>query len=1499
MTHHRSRLALCTLTIVLALAVPGRPAHAGIISGYKWYPMGPAPSFQFFPGGETGRATAIAVNPANADDIWVGTAGGGVWHSVNGGKNWSPMTDDQASLAIGSIVLAGCTTGGCNQVYAGTGENAIRRDTYYGAGLLIGTVNGASYVWTLRDGKPLLDFTHGSIYNVVLDPNTSGASQVIYITMSSGVTASATESTVTAPPPMPGGFGIFKSSDNGVSWTKLFSAGRPTDLEMDRTNSGILYAGFLGRGIFKSTDGGATWCPVNPGLPKPNGCPATTGLPDTSLATTMFDHVEIDIARTDHTHLYATFGQCADRLVADCAPMVYESTDAGLNWTQRFAGDIYPTLAGFDLNCPHGYSRYTHGLTVHPADPNILFLTGFHLCESLDRGASWFATDDNTNGFMLHPDHHAVAFYQADPNRVYDVNDGGVALSTDGGTTWTPSIKDLANVEFQSIATSALTSRIIGGTQDNSGMMWLGSKQWTNLPCCGDGGFAVLDRTNVNNMYLTTNTGGLAGLTVVPVRSFDGGKNFPSPGQFPNYDIGINTSEARSFYPPFFQSVSAPFFFGTNRLFRSNNSLTNWFAQSPTFSTDPETEIFSLADAITAIAEAPSNTNRMYVGMYSGKLFVTNAACTNSSCWPQRNAGLPAAPITWIAVDPTQPDTAYATLSGFFAGIHVYKTTNAGVSWSPTGSIADLTGVPANTIAIDPSDTNILWLGTDKGVYKSTNGGAAWFRFSNGLPNVPVYALALDGPNGRLVAATHGRGAWILTPVFLGHYVDGPIHKLVLDQPVFGHAFRPNQGCGLKILRANGTVCASGSIDALGGTLMTDAEGFLVSSKAGVFSNLPVVWACAMGKCLGTDIKSCNQPGNPMATLEATCGSQIAVSPIKNPGPIGDPPSSLMTLGQPGPVQGPMPSSGSFQVLPAVQVSDGSSRLLCVANVSYSAGEDSSTILQHARDAINTDPACEALGVSAEFLPAASNGEVEDLFEHPGHLRIMAPTVSGSELIPAMRADAGQSTGICFNASRLGNPVLDQIRAMKVRFATFATGAMGGAMTLKERSSMGECSVTVPTIPGQTAAGIADALEQVFKNPGPINSPGCPAGSNPRDVVRKGDALLTALPSEIVVCSTDPGVGVAMAPQEICLSDADCDDGNPCTSDSCNPATGQCQNASVPNGVPCNDGDACTIGGTCQSGTCGTPVVCNDRNACTTDSCDPATGACLSQPVACDDGNNCTSDLCNPDTGQCLFVPQTGSTCDDGDLCTSGDTCVTAPGNPVPTCQGNAKCADTDACTADLCEPNTGVCSNPPIVCDDGNSCTLDVCQSGACNSIPAPSGQPCDDGDRCTLGDTCVGGAGAPPVCQGSALSCNDGNTCTMDQCNPISGSCEYINGVQPGPISDVTLNPQPFPPAPTQLQWTAEPAAQSYDVVYGDVAVVLGGGGNFGAAILGCVAEDTTGTTAVDANPGPVQGQAFFYLVRGSNCGGPGTWNEKNPGPVQIDRDAGINGSPNACHP
>ena len=244
------RLALMLLLVVLALALaPPRPALGSPIPGSKWSSIGPEPDCCFFPPyGETGRATSIAVNPQNPDDVWIGTAGGGVWH-LSGGK-WFPMSDDQASLAIGSLALTGCGSTGCSRIYAGTGENAIRRDTYYGAGLLEGDISGNTVTWTLHKGQagpPAYDFTHGTIYNVVLDPTTGGASQVIYITVSSGVTASASESTVTAPPPL-GGWGIYKSSDDGNTWTKLLIPGastgpvpgRPTDLEMDRTSASTL-----------------------------------------------------------------------------------------------------------------------------------------------------------------------------------------------------------------------------------------------------------------------------------------------------------------------------------------------------------------------------------------------------------------------------------------------------------------------------------------------------------------------------------------------------------------------------------------------------------------------------------------------------------------------------------------------------------------------------------------------------------------------------------------------------------------------------------------------------------------------------------------------------------------------------------------------------------------------------------------------------------------------------------------------------------------------------------------------------------------------------------------------------------------------------------------------------------------------------------------------------------------------------------------------------------
>jgi hypothetical protein len=316
----------------------------------QWFPIGPAPISEGQTYGSTvmdnqcrvdvsGRASAIAVNPFNSDDVFLGTAAGGVWHSADGGQSWRPRSDDQVALAIGALALDDCDQQRGAIVYAGTGENAIRRDTYYGEGLLVGQTVGSGVGlkmnWELR-GHDL--FTMASINNVVLDPTTSGPNKRLFITLSSGATASASESTITAPEP-PMGYGIYKSEDQGINWTKLAVAGtdeaKPTDLEMNPQNSQVLSAGFMGKGIFKSADGGAIWCPLNPGISVP-GCSPAAGL--LNPTTTPFDHVQITLYPANPSIMYARFGHCSNPIKDSCLPSIYKSVDGGASWTVSYTG---------------------------------------------------------------------------------------------------------------------------------------------------------------------------------------------------------------------------------------------------------------------------------------------------------------------------------------------------------------------------------------------------------------------------------------------------------------------------------------------------------------------------------------------------------------------------------------------------------------------------------------------------------------------------------------------------------------------------------------------------------------------------------------------------------------------------------------------------------------------------------------------------------------------------------------------------------------------------------------------------------------------------------------------------------------------------------------------------------------------------------------------------------------------------------------------------------
>jgi len=1528
MSHRHPLWLLPGLAVFLSTVSPISPASS--INGKSWLPIGPAPIAtadpQFFTGGWVGRATAVAVNPDNPDDVWLGTAGGGVWHSTDAGANWRAMTDTQASLAIGSLALAECDASACLTVYAGTGENAIRRDTYYGQGLLVGRSGGPTgvYGWTLRKGTPTYDFSRGSITNVLYDPNTSGNSRVVYIALSGGVTASATESTVTAPEPSPGGYGIYKSGDDTATWTLLTVPGaegeRPTDLEMHPTSPNVLYAGFLGTGIFRSEDGGASWCPLQHGTGV-QICNGVSGLP--SAGGSSFDHVEIAFSRSNPAVIYATLGHCPDQLLGGCYPSVFRSGDGGQTWEERLPGTSNPP----DLGCPTVYSRYTHALTVDPGDADALFLGGIFLCKSENGGVSFLPTDTNTIKGITHLDHRSVVFHDTMTSRVYEVSDGGVTVSQDGGDTWTPRNDDLQITGFQGIDFVPQKALLLGGTQDNGGVMWKGGRVWDQLNCCGDGGFSIVDRDSAMRMFITTNAAG----TVHPLRSQDGGVIWGGIA------ADIPDGEPRSFYPAFVQDLTPPrpLYFGTNRLHKSGDDGTNWDPVSPVLSNTSQPEIVGGQDVISAIGVAPSNPARVYLGYYGGKIFVTDAACTNQNCWPERSAGLPGTPITWIAVDPQNADRAYATTSGFHSGVHVFKTENAGVLWQATGSTTGMNGVPANVIAIEPSAAGYLWLGTDNGIFKSTNSGGAWTRFSDGLPNVPVYQIAIDEPNGRVYAATHGRGAYVLTKPYVNNF-EGWVGDSIWDIPVYGNGFLPNQNCTMYVLRQDASICASGPVDANGGTVKTDANGTLVTDKNTYWSGQPVAWACLNSDCVGgVDISVCNPPSNPLSTVLVACGAQLGIDHVTGCPPLSNPPPSIFTLdGLPdigaatrlgyvsednptlGYVSETNPTfgsweedrfarrevtqdgvapSGTFELAATVHSGDGTSHKLCTVKVPVAPGDTADTVLTTAANQLATEPACVAASVNALLIPPAIEPEIEDLFPSPPGLAVLAPASVGGQVIASIHAPAGETTGLCFRLGHLGLPVGEQIRIMRVRFETAAAGAAGGEVRIVERSTLGTCDIRVPTAVGDSPAGVAQAVAAAFQTPGiPGPHPGCEANQNPRDIAQHGDSIVTTLPSGVEVCTYDPGVGFTLAPEEICFKSSDCDDGNPCTGDFCHEASGLCEYIVLEDGLACEDANPCTSGDLCRGGVCGSPVTCEDGDLCTFDFCDREIGRCLNQPVTCNDGNSCTSEVCDRQTGRCVIRPDTGVTCDDGDRCTAPDVCVQDATGAV-TCQGGAStCDDRNACTADVCDPLTGQCANVPVACDDGNPCTFDFCDadSGACRFAPL-IGQQCDDGNRCTRDDVCrqistTGGV----ACVGQPLVCADQNLCTTDFCDDVTGECRFMplhcndSDVCTGDTCDPTVGLCVNPPIPvgavetiqfrnpTTLFWPETADATHWNTYRGTIPARGMASRPAGSEYdHSCYESDDAfgdgANISTDASV-PPSGTAYYYVVTGeSGCG------------------------------
>ena len=661
----------------------------------QWRPIGPRPTFSDFPNNWGQTSGRINSIAVSPADANLLLVG-----AATGGI-WR-STDGGTSFAPVSDSQVDLAVGSIafapsdpQIVYAGMGDTA----GYLGSGLLRSTDAGQTWVRVSNSTLP----APGTISRIAVDPTNPNR---VYVAQYSALSGASVFSS-----------GFFVSSDGGVSFSRTF-VGLPRDLVRHPTDPNILYLSATRwdggspntGGVWKSTNKGATW----------------TRIHTSSFASTTNIKVAVTPAAPESVYVLSAGGGNA---------AVEVSTDGGTMWT--------PRGTSFDKG-QIGYNCY---LFVHPTDVSTIYVGTRDLWRTTDGGANY---TNVTNNFSLtgsysptqsrsHPDQHHFYISPSNPDIFYLANDGGLSRTTNGGTSFTSLNGTLGLTMFVSLAVHPSASlRTYGGTQDNGSQRRINDTGWDEF-ISGDGGQINLDHLDPSIVYSTY-------VSHTVWRFNNNGSNFSAT-------IGSTTTfnnDRVAFYPPFVgNAVDSTIYFGTYRLYASTNRGASW---SPPGGT---TDLTNGAGTLSAIAVSKSNINTIYTGANDGRVMVS---VNGGTTWEQRTTGLPNRFIESITIDPTDPNIAYLTVSGFTTN-HVFKTVNAGTTW--TNMSGNLPDIPVNTLAMDPRPGNsgTFYVGTDIGVFRTIDGGTNWETFSNGMPPVIVTELVVQ-PNGLLQAGTYGRGAY-------------------------------------------------------------------------------------------------------------------------------------------------------------------------------------------------------------------------------------------------------------------------------------------------------------------------------------------------------------------------------------------------------------------------------------------------------------------------------------------------------------------------------------------------------------------------------------------------------------------------------------------------------------------------------------------------------------------------------------------------------------------
>ena len=707
--------------------------------GNGWLPIGPAPILggQIGADGGTrpvsGRIADIAVDPRSPARWLIAGAQGGVWETQDSGSTWRPLTDAEASLGMGAIAFAPSDPG---IVYAGTGEATFSGLSYYGAGLLKSTDGGASWQ-LLAPGV----FAGRAFSDIRVDP------------ASPAVLLAATVQGGYGSPPAPPPTGVLKSTNGGASWSMRL-AGQATDLEIDPTDFHRQYAGlgFWGvdprNGVYRSFDAGESWTAVGgPWSAMPGGV----------------GRVELAIAPSSTGVLYASIMDSYNGVGSDGGLLgLFKTTNA---WAAIPTWIQIPTGGTDDGSGLHGYCGfspnfgqshlcwYAHEVLVDRDHADVVYAGGIGLWAYT--GGSWIEISQHvaSPATGIHADQHAMAYAGS---TLIVGNDGGVWSSTNGGASWTDHNTNLSVTQFYEGALHPTDPGLaLGGSQDNGTVKRTAGAAWPWI-LGGDGAGNSISVGAPDTDWAVSKQG----LDVYKTK--DGGASFILATS------GIDLAGA----PFIAQLEKCPadddvFIAGTNNLWKTTDFFSS--GGSPGWASNgPE-----MGNGLSALAFAPSDAGcgTYAFGTGAGQLRLTS---DGGETWLDLDPanGVPNRAVTEIAFDASNAGELYVTLSGFDEGTpgkpgHLFRATGA-LSGSPAWTnLSPPVNIPHNSVLLDPLDPDVVYVGTDLGIWLSTNDGGSWTHLGpeSGMPNVAVYDLQASEGTGRVVAFTHGRGAFELSQV--------------------------------------------------------------------------------------------------------------------------------------------------------------------------------------------------------------------------------------------------------------------------------------------------------------------------------------------------------------------------------------------------------------------------------------------------------------------------------------------------------------------------------------------------------------------------------------------------------------------------------------------------------------------------------------------------------------------------------------------------------------